>query len=98
MAFSTRVEPDCSGRCACSQTEAHSAIAAITRRAEVLRVRAREADPLDALDGVARAQQLREVAADVAAVRVDVLAEQRQLLHARAREALDLGQDLARPA
>src|ERR687886_629458 len=25
-----RVEPDCSGRCACSQTEAHSAIAAIT--------------------------------------------------------------------
>ncbi len=27
-----RVEPDCSGRCACSQTAAHSAIASITSR------------------------------------------------------------------
>ena len=67
-------------------------------RAEVLRVRAGEADPLDPVDRVAGAQQLLERAADVAAVGVDVLAEQRQLLHARAREALDLGQDLARPA
>src|SRR3954468_1503128 len=30
MALRTRVEPDCSGRCACSQTDGHSAIAAIT--------------------------------------------------------------------
>src|SRR3954462_3432248 len=67
-------------------------------RAEVLRVRAGEADPLDPVDGVVGAQQLLEGAADVAAVGVDVLAEQRQLLHARAREALDLGQDLVGPA
>ena len=53
------------------------------RLAEVLRVRAREADALDALDGVAGAQQLAELGADVrrevAAPRVDVLAEQREL-------------------
>ncbi len=30
IAFRTRDEPDCSGRCTCSQTDAHSAIAAIT--------------------------------------------------------------------
>ena len=30
MRLSTRVEPDCRGRCACSQTASHSAIAAIT--------------------------------------------------------------------
>src|SRR6185312_8431586 len=41
---------------------------------------------------------LGEVAADVAPVRVHVLAEQGQLLDARPREALDLGEDLARPA
>ena len=30
MRLSTRVEPDCSGRCACSQTASHSAMAAMT--------------------------------------------------------------------
>ena len=34
------------------------------RLAEVLRVRAREADALDPVDGVARAQQLAELGAD----------------------------------
>ena len=70
--------------------------------AEVLRVRAREADALDSLDGVAGAQQLAELGADrgreVAAPRVDVLAEQRQLLHARGGEPGHLGEDLARAA
>ena len=71
------------------------------RLAEVLRVRAREADPLDAVDGVAGAQQLAElrlhVGKQVAAPRVDVLAEQRQLLDAAVGEPLHLGEDLAGP-
>ncbi len=54
--------------------------------AEVLRVRAREADALDAVDRIARAQQLAELGVDVrqevAAPGVHVLAEQRQLAHA----------------
>ena len=70
--------------------------------AEVLRVRAREADPLDALDGVAGAQQLAELGVDagaqVAAPRVDVLAEQRDLLDAVGGEAGHLGDDLPGPA
>ena len=37
------------------------------RLAEVLRVRAREADPLDPVDGVAGAQQLAELGADAPA-------------------------------
>src|SRR5207244_4412945 len=32
MAFRMRDEPDCKGRCACSQTASHSAIASITGR------------------------------------------------------------------
>src|SRR5436189_70009 len=32
MAFRMRDEPDCNGRCACSQTASHSAIASITGR------------------------------------------------------------------
>ena len=63
--------------------------------AEVLRVRAREADPLDALDSVDGAQELGKARADVAAVRVDVLAEQRHLPDALGGEPFDLGDDLA---
>ena len=63
---------------------------------KVLRVRAREADPLDPSDGVDCAQELGEARADVAAVRVDVLAEQRHLAHAVRCEPLDLRDDLAR--
>ena len=63
--------------------------------AEVLRVRAREADPLDPGDCVDRAQELREARAHVAAVRVDVLAEQRHFADALRGEALDFGEDLA---
>ena len=70
--------------------------------AEVLRVRAREADALDALDRVAGAQQLAELGlepgAQVAAPGVHVLAEQRDLLDAVGGEARHLGHDLAGPA
>src|SRR5205085_3471732 len=70
--------------------------------AGVLGVRAREADALDPLDRVARPQKLAELGAElrreVAAPRVDVLAEERDLLDPFGREARDLGDDLARPA
>ena len=101
MRLSTAVEPDCSGRCACSQTAAHSAIAAITSGRKsfgcglVKRIRS--------IPSIAStsAQQLGEadtgVRAEVAPVRVDVLAEERDLPDALARRALDLRDDLARP-
>ncbi len=61
------------------------------RLAEVLRMRAREADPLDPVDCVAGAEQLAELGVElgreVAAPRVDVLAEQRDLLDAFVRRA-----------
>ena len=63
---------------------------------QVLRVRRREADALDAVDRVERAQQIGELraelpGAEVAAVGVDVLAEQRDLDDAVSGELLDLG-------
>src|SRR5262249_42647646 len=62
-------------------------------------MRAREADSLDAVDGVAGAQQLAELRAqlgcEVAAPGVDVLAEQRDLLDALLRKPRHLGDDLA---
>ena len=71
------------------------------RLAEVLRMRAREADALDPVHVVARTQKLAEVRTErrreVAAPRVHVLTEERDLLDAVAREGLDLGDDLARP-
>src|SRR5205823_7757694 len=67
-----------------------------------LRLRALQPDPLEPFDGIASPQQLAEVDPDlreqVAAVRVDVLAEQSDLAHAVAGEPLDLGDDLARPS
>ena len=72
------------------------------RLAEVLRMRAREADPLDPVDRVAGAQELAELGADVgreiAAPGVDVLAEQRDLAHAVRCELRHLGDDVAGPA
>src|SRR5205823_6811528 len=72
------------------------------RLAEVLRVRAREADALDSVDRVAGTEQLAELGPDlwgeIAAPRVHVLAEERHLLHAFAGEARHLGDDLAGPA
>src|SRR5579883_781852 len=70
------------------------------RLAEVLRVRAREPDPLDPLDGVAGAQELAEVGPElgreVPPPRVHVLAEQRHLLDALGGELRHLGEDVAR--
>ena len=71
-------------------------------RAKVLRMRAREANPLDSVNGVAGAQKLAKLDArlerQVAAVRVHVLAEQGDLANPLARQALDLRDNLARPA
>ena len=66
-------------------------------------MRRREADALDAVDRVDRAQQVGELrpvlpGAEVAAVGVDVLAEQRDLDHAVGGELLDLVDDVAHAA
>src|SRR5439155_12406479 len=62
---------------------------------EVLRMWAREADPLDPLDPVNRPQECGEVGAEIPPVRVHVLAEQRHFLDAVARKLPYLGEDLA---
>ena len=64
------------------------------------RVRAREADALEALDLARGAQQLAErlPVAELDAVGVHVLAEQRDLDGAVVDERLDLGEDVAGPA
>ncbi len=68
----------------------------------VLGMGARVADPVDAVDRVDRAQQLSErrpvLAAQVAPVAVDVLAEQGHLADTVGGEALDLGEQLRRRA
>ena len=62
-------------------------------------MRAREADALDPVDGVARTQELAELGADVgreiAPPGVDVLPEQRDLAHAVVGEARHLGDDVS---
>ena len=67
---------------------------------KVLRVGAREADPVDAGHRIACAEKLPELGLDlgskVAPPRVDVLAEQRDLSNARVREACNFGDDGAR--
>ncbi len=64
---------------------------------EVARVRGGEADPLEALDRAAGTQQLGEgrAVAELGAVGVHVLPEQRDLDHALGHQRLDLAQDLA---
>ena len=70
--------------------------------AEVLGMRAREADPVDPGDGVARAEELAELGPDVrekiASPGVDVLSEKRDLADAAVSEVRDLRDDLAGPA
>src|SRR4029078_8749164 len=61
---------------------------------------AREADALDPVDRVASAQQLPEfrpnARREVTTPGIDILTEQRDLLHAVPRESFELGDDLAR--
>src|SRR5437867_3506926 len=65
---------------------------------EVLRVRRGEPDPRDPVDRVARAQQLAELGAELAAPGVDVLSEERNFTDAFPGESRHLGEDLARPS
>ena len=67
---------------------------------EAARVRAGEPHPLEPVDVAAGAQQLaeREPVAELDAVGVDVLPEQRDLEHALGDQRLDLGEDVARAA
>ena len=68
-------------------------------RAEILRVRAGEANATDALDrSQARRSSAKSLLRTIAPVGVDVLAEQRDLAHAVAGQARHLGDDLARTA
>ena len=69
---------------------------------EVVRVRAGEPDPADAVDPVHRSEQIGEQRparrvrdGEVASVRVHVLTEERHLDDALSREALDLGEHIA---
>src|SRR5262249_46047415 len=68
--------------------------------AKVLRGWAGEADPIDPVDRIARAQEPAELRADagseVGPRRFDVLAGQRALAAAVAGEPLDLGEDVSR--
>src|SRR5919106_6858573 len=70
--------------------------------AKVLGMRAREADPRDAGDAVARTEELAEVGVErgreIASPRVDVLAEESDLLDASSRQRAHLGDDLTGPA
>src|SRR5436190_24115329 len=72
------------------------------RAAEVLGVRAREANALDAVDGVASAQQLTELGVDrrreIAAPGIHVLAEQGELAHSLGGESCHLCDDVSRTA
>ncbi len=87
IAASTRVEPDCTGRCRCLQTFGRSRTASISRAPGVARMRAREPDPLDAGHVVDLREQLREVAAGIVRrlVVIDDLPEELNLAAARSR-------------
>ena len=98
IAFRIRVEPDWSGRCVCSHTAAHSAIAAITGSRKsfgcglVNRMRS-----IPSTASTARSSSPKSVRMsgdEVTAPRVHVLAEQRHLAHARHGEPRDLGEDV----
>ena len=100
IALSTRSEPDCSGMCRLGMTFGRLGHRVDDVVGERRGVRAGEADPLEALDLAAGAQQLaeREPVAELDAVGVDVLPEQGDLDDALVDERLDLGEDVARAA
>ena len=79
MAASTRSLPLCSGRCRCSHTVGVLGHGRDGLGAQVFGMRAGEAHPANAVDRTHRSEQLGEQRAtlgEVAAVAVDVLAEQ----------------------
>ena len=61
MAASTRVEPDCTGRCRCRQTVRQVAHRGNHPRGDVPRVRTRKTDPRQPLDSAQALQQRREI-------------------------------------
>ena len=89
MALRTRSEPDCSGMCRLRHDVGRLGHRVDHVVGEGGRVRAGEPDPLQALDLAAGAQQLAEgePVAELHAVGVDVLAEQRHLDDALRRPA-----------
>ena len=98
IAFSTRVEPDCSGRCACSQTDSHSAIAAITGARKsfgcglVKRIRSMPSTPSQARSSSAKSLPTSRP------YEFTFWPSSVSSLTPVAREPFDLGQDLTRPA
>ena len=103
MRLSTGLDPDWSGRWMCSHRAGELGVGADDVLAHVLGVRTGVADALDAGHGIDLAQQLGEgdarVAREVAAVGVDVLAQQRHLAHPVVGEPADLLHQFAgRPA
>ena len=93
--------PTARGRWTCSQTLAHSAIAAMTGSRKsfgcglVKRIRSMPATSSHARRS--SPNSVRELGREVAAPGVDVLAEQGDLAHAVAASRVDLGDDLPRP-
>ena len=102
MAVSTRSLPDCSGRCSCSQTAGVSAMAAIVsgrRSFGCGLVKRTRRMPSTAADRPQQVGEQRAAPGQVAAVGVDVLAEEGDLGHAPAGQVRDLGdQVVERPA
>ena len=103
IAFSTRSEPDCSGKWMCSQTFSLVAIASITSGVkscgcgDVNRIRRIPSTWLTIRRRSANSGRRDDSGhRDVAPVGVHVLPEQRHLDDAGRREALHLGQDVAR--
>ena len=80
MRLSTCVEPDCIGRCTCSHTASHLRHRGDHAVAEVVRMRAREAQAPNAGHGADGAEQVGEIVLAVV-VRIDRLAEQHDFRH-----------------
>ena len=97
IALRMRSLPDCSGMCSCGMTDGRLGHRVDDVVGEGRRVRAGEADALEPVDLAGGAQQLAErlAVAELDAVGVDVLAEQRDLDGAVVDEQADLVQDVA---
>ncbi len=96
---STRVEPDCTGRCRCLQTFGRIAHRRDQAIARVARMRAGKADALDAGDVVDRFEQRREIAGGIVG-RLVVIHDLSEQLHlaAAARRGFARRQPESRPS